>query len=60
MNYEYEWVGIGLLITDIATGQDVFIQGEDGSELHDELEDCETDEQVQFILSEYSVLFEIE
>ena len=58
MNYEYEWVGIGLLITDIATGQDVFIQGEDGSELHDELWGCETDEQVQVILSEYSVLFE--
>jgi hypothetical protein len=58
MNYEYEWVKNGLLITDIATGQDVFLQGEEGSDLHNKLEDCETEEQVQFLLSEYSVLFE--
>jgi len=58
MDYEYDWVGIGLLITDIATGKDVFIHGEEGSAIHDELEGCETEEQVQFLLSEYSVLFE--
>jgi hypothetical protein len=58
MSYVYEWVGIGLLITDFETGRDVFLQGEEGSDLHDDLEDCETEELVQAILSEYSVLFE--
>ena len=58
MSYVYEWVGIGLLITDFETGRDAFLQGEEGSELYDDLEDCETEELVQLLLSEYSVLFD--
>ena len=58
MSYVYEWVGIGLLITDFETGRDVFIQGEEGSDLHDDLEDLETEELVQLLLSDYSVLFD--
>ena len=53
----YEWQGIGLKIV-FPCGGDVFIQGEEGSELHDQLEACENDEQVEAILSEYSVLLE--
>ena len=58
MSYVYEWVGIGLLNTDFETGRDVFIQGEEGSDLHDDLEDLETEELVQLLLSDYSVLFD--
>ena len=53
----YEWQGIGLKIV-FPSGEDVFVQGEEGSALHDQLEACETDEQVEAILSEYSVLLE--
>ena len=53
MNYEYEWVGIGLLITDIATGRDVLVRGQAGEDLLDELDDCWCDDLRDYILEEY-------
>ena len=54
---QYNWQGIGLEIT-FDGGKSVFLQGEEGSTLHDELEACETGEQADALMSEYSVLLE--
>lgn len=49
--YDYEWQKFGLLITTpLGT---CWLQGDEAGNLYDELEACETDEQVQLLLSEY-------
>ena len=55
--WEYDWLGYGLTIT-APCGKDFFLQGEEASALHDELEACSTDQEVQDILSQYDVLLE--
>ena len=55
--WSYEWLGYGLTIT-APCGKDIFLQGDEASQLHDELEACETDEQLQDMLGEYDVLFD--
>ncbi len=54
---QYEWQGIGLEIT-FDGGKSVFLQGDEGSTMHDELEACETGEQADALMSEYLVLLE--
>ena len=58
MMYSYEWFGYGMEITNEETGRSCFLQGEEASELYDQLESARTDRAVQRILSEYSVLME--
>ena len=55
--WSYEWLGYGLTIT-APCGKDFFLQGDEASELHDTLEACSTDQEVQDILSEYDVLLD--
>lgn len=49
--YDYDWLGYGLVIT--WPGGSVFMQGDEASELYDQLEACTEDEQVQLLLSGY-------
>lgn len=49
--YDYDWDGMGLTITTPAG--ECYLQGEEGSQLYDELEALETNEQVVDILSGY-------
>lgn len=56
MEYEYEWQGIGLLITTPAGTR--FLQGDEASELYDELETIESDELLASVLSEYESVCE--
>ena len=56
-DYDYNWQGYGLTLQ-FPNGKDAFLQGEEASELHDQLESCETKEQVEMIISEYEVLVE--
>ena len=53
----FVWQGVGLEIT-FNSGASAFIQGEEGSELYDKLCACDTDEQVDNVINEYSVLEE--
>jgi len=55
--WEYEWLGYGLTITS-PCGKDFFMQGDEASELHDRLEACSTDQEVQDILCDYDVLLD--
>ena len=55
--WDYEWLGYGLVISS-PDGKEIFLQGEEASQLHDELEACESDDVLQNALSEYSVLLE--
>ena len=52
--YEYEWLGYGLEIT--GPEGSCFLQGDEASELHDQLEAITDDETLQAVLSEYSVV----
>ena len=53
---DYDWLGYGLLLKfDHGT---VFLQGDEASELHDQLEACEDEEQIGLILGDYSDLVE--
>jgi hypothetical protein len=54
--WDYEWLGYGLTIT-APCGKDIFMQGEEASELHDRLE-AMSPEEVQAELSEYDVLLD--
>ena len=54
--WDYEWLGYGLVISS-PDGKEIFLQGEEASQLHDELEECSYEE-FQERLSEYSVLLE--
>ena len=51
------WQKVGLETT-FNSGATAFIQGEEGSELYDKLCGCDTDEQVDFLIDQYSVLEE--
>lgn len=53
----FVWQEFGLEIT-FNSGASAFIQGEEGSELYDKLCGCDTDEQVDNVINEYSVLEE--
>ena len=53
----YEWLGYGIKLT-LNEGRNIFLQGEEASAMHDALEGCETDEEVEALVSEYSVLCE--
>lgn len=50
-SYGYDWQRIGLLIRTPAGT--CWIQGEEGSELYDKLEELESVEQMEMLLSEY-------
>jgi hypothetical protein len=54
--WDYDWLGYGLTIT-APCGKDIFLQGEEASELCDRLEAMSADE-VQVELSAYDVLLE--
>jgi hypothetical protein len=56
MAYSYEWLGYGLEIT--GPEGSCFMQGDEASQLHDELEAIEDDETLQIVLGEYSVVME--
>ena len=51
MAYSYEWLGYGLEIS--GPEGSCFLQGDEASQLHDELEAIEDDETLQLVLSEY-------
>ena len=51
--YSYDWKGYGLILTDKASGRDVFLQGDEGSELHDQLEAATQNWQVNRIIEPY-------
>jgi hypothetical protein len=52
MSYSYEWQGVGILLR-FPKGATLFVQGEEGNELDDELNDAETDEDVERIIRQY-------
>jgi hypothetical protein len=54
--YNYDWQGIGLKI--ITPSGTAFLAGEEGSELYDQLEEAQTDEEIEAILSEYEHICE--
>jgi hypothetical protein len=55
---DYDWVGYGLVLRfDHGT---VWLQGDEASELYDQLGECESSEQVELLLDEYSELAEEE
>jgi hypothetical protein len=54
--WDYDWLGYGLTIT-APCGKDIFLQGEEASDLYDRLE-AMSPEEVQMELSEYDVLLE--
>ena len=54
--YDYEWLGYGLVLK--LGGGEVFLQGEEASELHDQLEACGTEAELEALLGEYEVLCE--
>jgi hypothetical protein len=55
--YDYDWQGIGVLLTDCESGRTIFVQGEDGSNLYDELEACD-EIGFELIMSEYFACIE--
>ena len=54
--YDYTTTGNGftITITDCDTGRSCFMQGDEASELVEQLENCQTDEQEQNLLGTYS------
>lgn len=54
---DFEDHGYGVEIT-FPNGKSVFMQGDDAAELVKEIDECETEEQEQLILEQYSVLVE--
>ncbi len=48
---DYNWLGYGLTLT--CDGQEVFLQGEEGCELHDQLEEIMDDGILDNVISEY-------
>jgi hypothetical protein len=49
--YDYDFDGIGLTIT--TPSGTVYLQGEEGAEVYDQLEALQTDEELENFLSEY-------
>jgi hypothetical protein len=55
---DYDWLGYGLLLKfDNGT---VFMQGDEASDLYDQLEACGTGEEIDLILGDYAELAEEE
>lgn len=55
---DYDWLGYGLLLKfDNGT---VFLQGDDASALHDQLEACSTAEEMELIMGDYAEFAEQE
>lgn len=52
----WDWCGSYGVVSGFAGGGDVCLQGEEGAALDDQIEACETDEQIQELLSQYSLL----
>lgn len=50
--YDWDWSGFGLTVYN-DRGESMFLQGEDGSDLYDELEAAATDREVEMILEPY-------
>jgi hypothetical protein len=55
---DYDWLGYGLLLK-FGNGT-VFLQGEEASELHDQLEACGTSEELELVMGDYAELAEEE
>lgn len=53
----YEWLGYGIKLT-FNGGPSAFLQGDEANALHDALEGCQTEDEVEAMISEYSVLIE--
>lgn len=53
----YEWLGYGIRLT-FNGGPSAFLQGDEANALHDALEGCQTENEVEAMISEYSVLIE--
>jgi hypothetical protein len=55
---DYDWLGYGLLLKfDHGT---VFMQGDEASELYDQLEECQSQEQIDLLIWDYAELAEEE
>ncbi len=57
--YGYEWDGMGVILYD-DSGRSCYIQGEEGSDLFDKIDQIEDDEMIQSLLSEYDHVMEKE
>lgn len=55
--WSYDWDGYGMEIEG-PNGFSVYLQGDEASDLYDALDQCETEDQQQIILDQYSVLLE--
>jgi len=55
---DYEWLGYGLLLK-FGHGT-VFMQGDEASELYDQLEECQSQEQIDLLIGDYAELAEEE
>ncbi len=51
MNCDYNWLGCGMTLT--CDGQEIFLQGDEASELYDELESIDNDEILENAISQY-------
>lgn len=59
MRYSYELYNYGaLLLKDDETGATCFLQGEEASDLYDQLEATTTQRQIDNIISQYSEVME--
>jgi hypothetical protein len=55
--WDYDWLGYGLLLK-FGGNRTVFMQGDEASDLHDELEKCENSEELELLMSDYEELAE--
>jgi len=55
--YDYNWLGYGLTLH-FPDGGELFLQGDEASELFDILEACHTQADIDMILSEYELAIE--
>jgi hypothetical protein len=55
MDWDYDGYGGTITFPD---GRTVYLQGEDAADLDDQIEECETDEQVEMVLSAYDHITE--
>ena len=56
--YDYVWLGYGLRI--ITPAGTCFMQGDEASDLYDELEEIDSDEVLEMVLSEYELVCDAE
>jgi hypothetical protein len=57
-NYDYDYCGFGMTLYFPQTEETVWIQGHEADELMDELENCDSQEMIDVIISQYEVLLE--